>query len=392
MTDSRLRLTLVNGFFLPVPPLSGGSTEKSWYHLAREFAARGHQVTSLSRTWRGLPREEVIDGVHHRRLKGYVHQRELWRNLVCDSLWSWRVFRALPPGDIVICNAVALPIWLGRFKRSAGRVVVMTGRMPKGQYRHYSHLGRVLAPSTFVRERVLAENPALAPVVRVTGYPINWTELSAPQAVPHFLPPRATPEEVTLGFVGRIHEEKGLMLLAEALRLLRDASDLPSWRLILCGPSDVARGGSGAGFRQKLMHRLADATKSSRFHLLDPQFNDRVLAGIYQRADIFCYPSLAAEGETFGVAVAEAMAAGAVPVISDLACFRDFVRDGENGRVFDHRGPDAATRLASVLADLIRDTAQRKRLAEQARADVRRYDFPRYAEALLADFAQMTGR
>lgn len=387
-----MRITLVNGFFLPVPPLSGGSTEKSWFHLAREFAARGHDVTSFSRHWRGLPDAEQIDGVAHRRLKGHDHQRQLWRNLFCDLRWSWRVHRALPPADIVICNAVTLPMWLGKLKPQAGRVVVMTGRMPKGQYRRYTRLARVLAPSALVRERVIAENPALAPVIRVTGYPINWTELSTPQAEPHFLPPRSSPDEVTLGFVGRIHEEKGLLLLADALRLLRDQDGLPPWRLILCGPSDVARGGSGAAFRQKLMHRLAEATKSTRFHLLDPQFNDRVLAGIYQRSDIFCYPSLAAEGETFGVAVAEAMAAGAVPVVSNLACFRDFVRDGVNGRVFDHEGPEAVQRLAGVLEQTIRDAAQRRALAAAARAEVQRFDFPRYAETLLADFAELAGR
>lgn len=384
-----MRITLVNGFFLPVPPLSGGATEKSWYALVREFAARGHTVTSISRQWRGLPEAEDSEGVHHLRLKGHDHQRQLWRNLICDARWSWRVFRRLPPADIVICNTLALPMWLGRWKPGAGRVVVMTGRMPKGQYRRYSHLARVLAPSSFVRERVLQENPALDPVIRVTGYPINWRELSTPQPQPHYLPPRTSPDEVTLGFVGRIHQEKGLMLLADALRLLRDARDLPPWRLILCGPSDVGRGGSGAAFRQKLMHRLSEAAHSNQFHLLDPQFNDRVLAAIYQRADIFCYPSLATHGETFGVAVAEAMAAGAVPVVSNLACFRDFVTDGVNGRVFDHEGPDAPARLAAVLEATLRETDRRRQLAAAARASVQRFDYARYAEMLLEDFATL---
>jgi len=75
-----MRISIVNGFFLPVPPLSGGSTEKSWFYLGREFAARGHAVLSLSRQWRSLPIEEAIDGVQHYRLPGYEHQRQLWRN------------------------------------------------------------------------------------------------------------------------------------------------------------------------------------------------------------------------------------------------------------------------------------------------------------------------
>ena len=386
-----MRITIVNGFFLPVPPISGGSTEKSWYNLGREFASRGHTVTMFSRRWRGFPHKETSEGIRHVRLRGADHQRQLWRNLLLDFLWSWQVFFALPAADIVVVNAVALPMWLGWLKPRTGRVVIMTGRMPKGQYRRYRAIARVLAASTYVRDRVLAENPGLAPVTRVCGYPIDWQGLnhSSDKSPPSL--PVVEPGGLTLGFVGRIHTEKGLMLLTQALRIVAAAPGLPPWRLLLCGPSDVARGGSGAVFRGHLLHQLSSAMNTNRFNLLDPQFNERSLAGVYQRMHIFCYPSLAEQGETFGVAVAEAMAAGAVPVVSQLACFTDFVRDGQNGLVFDHRAPDAADRLAAALIRLIGDAALRQRLAGQAREDARTYDYASYAGSLLADFAQLTG-
>lgn len=385
-----MRITIVSGFFLPVPPVSGGSTEKSWFNLAREFAARGHTVTMISRRWHGFPDEETSEGIRHLRLPGWDHQRRLWRNLLLDFCWSWRVFSALPVADIVVVNAVALPVWLGWLKPRAGRVVIMTGRMPKGQYRRYRHIARVLAASSHVRDRVLAENPGLGAVTRVCGYPIDWRLLSVGSGAAPADLPKASPGEVVLGFVGRIHEEKGLGLLAEALQLLAARPGLPAWRLLLCGPSDIARGGSGAVYRGQLQNRLSSAIGPARFNLLDPQFNERTLAGVYQRIPIFCYPSLAEQGETFGVAVAEAMAAGAVPVVSRLACFTDFVRDGQNGLVFDHAAPDAAAQLAAALARLLTDTGLRQRLAAAAREDARRYDYAAYAEDLLADFAQLT--
>ncbi len=385
-----MRITIVSGFFLPVPPISGGSTEKSWYHLAREFAARGHEVTVISRRWREFPDEETREGIRHVRLPGWDHQSKLLRNLFLDFWWSWRVFLALPSADIVVVNAVALPAWLGWLKPRAGRVVIMTGRMPKGQYRRYRAIARVLAASSFVRDRVLAENPALAPVTRVCGYPIDWRLLSAETGVAPAGLPDFRMDDVVLGFVGRIHQEKGLGLLADAVKLLAAMPNLPPWRLLLCGPADVARGGSGVEFRGQLLHRFSSAMNASRFNLLDPQFNDRTLAGVYQRIDIFCYPSLAEQGETFGVAVAEAMAAGAVPIVSQLACFTDFVRDGQNGLVFDHRAPDAAARLAAALGRLLGEAGLRERLAVAARADARAYDYATYAENLLADFAQLT--
>ena len=387
-----MRITIVNGFFLPVPPVSGGATEKSWYQLAQEFAAAGHKVTTLSRCWPGLPDRETREGIEHLRLPGHDHKRKLWQNLLFDFIWSWRVFFALPSADIIVVNAVALPMWLGWLKPRAGKVVVMTGRMPKGQYRRYRAIARVLAPSSFVRERVLAENPELAVVTRVSGYPIKWSLFKNPGKTASPFPPNAGADEICLGFIGRIHEEKGLLLMAEALKVVGLTPGLPAWRVLLCGPSDVARGGSGSQFRAQLLNLLAAALPSERFQLLDPQFNEGSLAGVYSRITVFCYPSLAAEGETFGVAVAEAMAAGAVPVVSRLACFADFVRDGENGLTFDHAASDAAQQLADALIRLLRDPNLRERLAANAQESVRRYDYGNYAALLLEDFAQLTSR
>jgi glycosyltransferase involved in cell wall biosynthesis len=382
-----MRITIVNGFFLPVPPASGGSTEKTWFTLGRIFAERGHEIVSISRTWPGYPAAETSGGFSHKRLPGFDHQPRLSRNLVRDLVWSWRVLRALPPADIVVCNAVALPILLGRLKPKAGRVVVMAGRMPRGQYRYYSRVARVLAPSEFVRGRLVAECPALGPRIRTTGYPIDWSLLSS--GIDSSSRLRAQEAGITLGFVGRLHREKGLMLLAEALRLLCALPEVPPFKVLFCGPSDTERGGSGADFRQELVAQLATAIEPSRLRILDPLFDDRALAGVYRDIDVFCYPSLATAGETFGVAVAEAMAAGAVPVVSGLACFRDFVTDGVNGLVFDNSGGDAAARLAAVLRRVIQDSQLRQRLSDQARADVRRFDFPVFADRLLADFASL---
>lgn len=383
-----MRITLINGFFLPLPPISGGATEKSWFRLGREFAARGHEVNSFSRQWRSFPDREVIDGVHHIRLRGSDHSHRRSLNLLKDLLWSWRVYRQIPRADIVVCHAVTLPLWLGRMLPSAGRVVVMPGRIPKGQFRRYRGLARILAPSSPVRDHIVRENPACAPLIRVTGYPLDWRTLSQPQPALPILPARRG-SEVTVGFIGRLHREKGLSLLTEAAQHLAGVPDLPPWKLILCGPSDVERGGSGGAYRSELLRKLGQSLNGDRFHVLDPQFNDRTLAGIYQRMDVFCYPSIAEQGETFGVAVTEAMAAGVAPVVSDLACFRDFIRPGENGLVFDHRAPDAAAQLAAALERLIRDAGERRRIAAQAQTDARRYDFPVFAEELLADFEML---
>lgn len=384
-----MRLTIANGFFLPVPPVSGGSTEKSWFHLGHEFAARGHSVTMISRRWRGFPDSETVDGITHIRLRGHSHSRSLAKNLLLDFLWSCRVCRALPEADIVIVNSVALPIWLGALKPRAGKVIIMTGRIPRGQYRHYRQIARVVAASSAVRDLVAAENPALGAAARVYGYPINWGLLSHEVTTEHPFLPSTPPNEVTIGYVGRLHEDKGLLRLAEALALVAKEPGLPPWRVMICGPSDIARGGSGAAFRAQLLNRLTSAIHPDRVHLLDPQFNERALAGLYRRIGIFCLPSRHGSGETFGVAAAEAMAAGAAPVVSNLDCFRDFIRDGETGLVFDDQAADAARLLADRIIRLLRDSELRHRIAAAAQLATQRYDYSAYAATLLDDFESL---
>jgi len=370
-----VRITIAMGFFLPVPPVAGGAVEKSWHELARAFARRGHAVTLISRRWSGWPDAEVVDGVQHLRVPGFRHRSRLAANLLLDLVWSWRVFRRLPPADIVVVNAVALGCWLGALRADAGRVVLMPGRQPKGQFRWYRRPARILVPSSPVGTAVTRERPSFASLIRVVGYPIDWSALASGSSR------NASP--VTIGFVGRLHREKGLDILCAAARELA-RTDLPDWRLIICGPVDVAQGGSGQDFLNQLR-----ALAPNQVEFRAPVFSSAELARLYQSFDIFCYPSIAAQGETFGVAVAEAMAAGAVPIVSDLPCFGDFVQTA-TGLTFSAAGHQPVADLAASLAKLIRDEPLRRALGRQAQEAVKRFDCEIFAQDLLTDFEQLT--
>ncbi len=54
-----MKITIVQGAFLPVPLLLGGAVEKIWLALGQEFARRGHEVTHVSRAYPGLPARET---------------------------------------------------------------------------------------------------------------------------------------------------------------------------------------------------------------------------------------------------------------------------------------------------------------------------------------------
>jgi glycosyltransferase involved in cell wall biosynthesis len=116
------------------------------------------------------------------------------------------------------------------------------------------------------------------------------------------------------------------------------------------------------------------------------------LASHYQSAVIFVYPSLAEKGEAMGLAAVEAMANGCVPLVSNLDCFRDYIQDGTNGFVFDHRHGDPVQNLATRVTDLLRlSEANLARIAEVARDVTREFAVETVAEKYLDDFASLLG-
>ncbi len=373
-----MRITIVMGFFLPVPAARGGATEKTWYGLARMFAAAGHSVTLISRRWPGLADSETVDGVRHVRVAGFDHTRYLPVNLLLDLVWGLRVVRNLPAGDVVICNTITLPVWLRRVRPSAGLVAVMVGRAPKGQTRLYGDVARIYAPSSSVA-RQIAWKPGFGRIL-VTGYPIDWL-LHAGSA-------GQTGRPVTIGFIGRLHPEKGIELLVRAVRILAARDDLPEWRLKIAGPSGAREGGGGDAWFDALKRESADL--GARIEWCPPEFDPGRLARMYGSIDVFCYPSLAEKGETFGVAVAEAMAASCAVVVSGLECFRDLVEDGRTGLVFDHRAPGTDKRLADCIARLVSDGSARREIALRGQQHARRFDFPEVSRQILGDLALLT--
>lgn len=380
-----MRITIVTGFFLPVPPVQGGSTEKIWFRLAQEFAAAGHAVTFISRAWPGFAPREVSAGVTHVRLRGANHSRFLAVNLLLDFWWGVRVAWHLPQANVVICNTVTLPVWLRRLKPSAGRVVAVLARMPKGHGRAYGGVDLLLSLSEAVTAKLRAENPRLSPRIAPFPYPIDW---SLHAAAAHKSGP---PSPLLIGYIGRIHPEKGLDLLLGAAVRLADRPQLPPWQLALLGPVSVAQGGGGEAYRDALVQKFGPLL-GDRLVFGPPEFDPAQLAARYGAMDVFCYPSRAEQGETFGVAVAEAMAAGCAVVVSDLACFQELVREGETGLVFGHHPQDAEARLADKLGLLLNDSTLRRALAERGQQHVRRYDYKESAQTVLAVLAALVDK
>ncbi|MFM9079034.1 MAG: glycosyltransferase family 4 protein [Opitutaceae bacterium] len=377
-----MRITIVMGYFLPVPAIAGGATEKIWPRLGELMAAAGHEVTIISRRWPGLANLEKCAGVTHLRLPGWNHTRSLGTNVLLDFRWGLRVLRDLPSGDVVVCNTVTLPIYLRRVKRRSGKVAVVLGRMPKGQNRAYGGVDLVLPTSSAVAEQALRENPSLASRLFQFPNPMDWDlHHSAGRE-------RRGNSTVEIGYIGRIHPEKGLESMLEAGVILSRESTLPDWKMRLVGPVSIPQGGGGEAYRDSLLARFG-VQLGSRLSVEGPEFDPNRLAKIYGALHVFCYPSRAAKGEGLSIAPIEAMAAGAVPVASRLECYRDLIHEGENGFQFDQEAGDAPAQLAAIFRRLLVESKVRKTISERAQEKARRFDYRETCRLLLGRFEKL---
>ncbi|MGH3913881.1 MAG: glycosyltransferase family 4 protein [Pseudonocardiaceae bacterium] len=162
----------------------------------------------------------------------------------------------------------------------------------------------------------------------------------------------------TVGFVGRFAEpRKGMPVLLTALRIL--VRTRPDLRLLVVGHGEPAT-----------LLRRAGPELAPRIRVLG-ELGEQGKAAMLASVDVLCAPALG--GESFGIVLAEAMAAGTPVLASDLDAFRLVLDEGKAGVLVPAGAP--AT-LAAALANLLDDPARRAALAAAGRRRVVMWDWP----------------
>lgn len=176
----------------------------------------------------------------------------------------------------------------------------------------------------------------------------------------------------TLGFMGRFEEpRKGLSVLLDALPIV--TRFVPDVRVLVAGPGD-----------EDDILKKVDPELRGRITFLG-RLNEIDKADFLSSVCLYVAPNTGRE--SFGIILAEAMAAGAAIVASDIPAFSSLLGEGKYGTLFKS---EDSTDLARVLIDLFREEARRKAVAAVGREHSIIFDWRNVAQQIFSVYEMAT--
>ncbi|MFR9750270.1 glycosyltransferase family 4 protein [Nocardia sp. 004] len=364
-----MKIGMVCPYSFDVP----GGVQAHVVELARVFIERGHKVSVLAPASEGTPLPEFVvsagravaipyNGSVARLSFGPTAYTRIRRWIDGNDFDVLHIHEPNAPSLSMLALKIAEGPIVATFHTSTTKSLVLSTFQGVLRPYHEKIAGRIAVSELARRWQVEAlgsdaveipngvDVPAFARAPMLPGYP------------------RAGG---TVLFLGRYDEpRKGMQVLLGALpELVREH---PGIEILIVGRGDEDRLRREAG---KLSGHL-------RFL---GQVSDAEKASAMRSADVYVAPNLG--GESFGIILIEAMAAGTAVIASELDAFRRVLRDGTAGMLVPV-GDSAA--LATALHTVLTDTVRREALVRTATQVVGEYDWPVVAEQILRVYETVT--
>ena len=168
----------------------------------------------------------------------------------------------------------------------------------------------------------------------------------------------------TIGFIGRFEEpRKGLSVLIDALPAI--ITQIPDIKIFIAGPGDSA----------DALKEIQPALRS-RFTFMG-RISEEEKANFLASVGLYIAPNTG--GESFGIILAEALAAGASVVASDIPAFDSLLGHGEYGTLFESENSQD---LAIKVVALLEDSAARKEIAQRGKNYAQAFDWDVVADKI----------
>jgi phosphatidylinositol alpha-mannosyltransferase len=168
----------------------------------------------------------------------------------------------------------------------------------------------------------------------------------------------------SIGFIGRFEEpRKGLAILVAALpEIIRI---IPNIRVIVAGPGDEEE------FLKTVPYEL-----HNRFTFLG-RITESEKADFLRSIGVYVAPNTG--GESFGIILAEALAAGAAVVASDIPAFSALLGDGSYGTLFESEN---STSLARSIIEVLTEADKREMMRTAGKNYAQSFDWDEVAERI----------
>lgn len=171
--------------------------------------------------------------------------------------------------------------------------------------------------------------------------------------------PEYDDQTMTVMFLGRLVPRKGCATLLEATRILKQKTNLPPFRVVVCG-----KGPLDAQLKQYVSDELLDDLVEFTGFVSEADKPSYV-----KSADIMTFPSLG--GESFGIVLIEAMAAEHPVVLAADNLGYHSVLGPKPDQLFQ---PGDPYELAKKISEFLRDTAERNKALQWQKGYVKQFD------------------
>jgi phosphatidyl-myo-inositol alpha-mannosyltransferase len=370
-----LKIALVSPYDYPYP---GGVTNHV-KHLYAEFVEMGHEVRIMAPSSnRSIEREEKdmyrIGGVRRVPANGSIARITLSFRLARRV----REVLASEHFDVVHAHEPLMPSLPPTVLRSSKAVNIGTFHAYRGSYYGYFYGRPVLRSAFRALDGRIAVSRAAKRFVRqyfMAPYKIIPNGVDVDRFDPRNVEPlpRYMDGKPNILFVGRPEKRKGVGYLLRAYPHIKSA--FPNARFIIVGAGDW----EGSPYRTYIdRHRLHDIEVVGRV-------SDSELPRYHRSAHVVVAP--ATEGESFGMVLIEAMAAGVPVVASDIEGYRQVVTEGAQGLLVPPRDPLA---LADAISAVLQDRELASEMGAAGLVTARQYAWDRVAEQIM-DFYVKTG-
>lgn len=312
----KLKINIVLGHALPFPPTKGGGIENLYYLLSREFAKLGHVVVVYSKLTEGLKTSEIdTHNIEHVRLKGFDWTSSKIRNALNSFLWCLGLRSVIETADVTMFNTLFSFLLLR--KKKYGALIFTIHRTPTRKLRLFKHFDRIYCGSDAVMSQALKICPGLKNVKRI----YNCIEIRD-----GFAAKRKKEGRLTFLYVGRFVKDKGLESLIKGFE--KSLELFPENRLLTLGPQNDEDGADTEFF--SAMHQYVKEHRLDRnVSFLPPIYDKKLLYSNISDSDVVCIPSL--WGETFSMAVLEAMMLAKPVLVSDFGPMPEAVKHLRTG-------------------------------------------------------------